>query len=261
MLYPATALVIGMPLAILSMHGAALVFTFVGSAVLAYGITRDSWHRLPMLLSAAFVDSALGAQWSPLLVASIFIPALACFASAKPQLGVAVLSGVRSRQGVVAAAIGAIFFLGLSLVLEPGWISEWLQAVSTAEHMRSPILQPPGFLIPLVLLRWRRPEAWVIFLSACLPMTLMWYSFLVLLAFPRSYREACVLSVVSSLGYGIVNVVNELQPHDLQTGRIIWGIVVCTTFLPAVISVLRRAVPLQDLTSMQAPHRLSPDRL
>jgi hypothetical protein len=193
-----------------------------------------------MFLSAAFANSALGAQWSPLLIAALFIPTLAVFISVKPQLGLAVLAGNLSKRSIVSAGIGGIVLMSISLALLPKWPLEWFRAASTADHMRSPLFQPFGFLILLVLTRWRRPESWIVLTLACLPQTLMWYSFLILLAFPRAYREACVLSLVSSVGFFLAGVVAETKPTVERTGAILWAIVVFTTFLPAVISILRR---------------------
>jgi hypothetical protein len=244
MLYPATSFVIIMPLAYLSAHAAAMIFVFVSAFLLAYGATRTSWHLLPMFGSAAFVDCALGGQWSPLLVAALFTPWLGFFACAKPQLGFAVVAGRPSGEMIRAAALGCGLLFLTSWALLPHWPFEWLAAARTADHMRAPITQPLGWLIALVLLRWRYSESWLVFVAACLPQTLMWYSFLVLLATARTYREACYTSLISSIGYFVVHLVAETQPQREPTGMILWGIVVLTCYLPVVIMLLRRpAVP------------------
>lgn len=253
LIYPATSFVVALPLTVLSMRSAALVFVFIGSALLGYGATRDGWHRLPMFASGAFLDNALAAQWSPLLVAGLFIPVLAVFACTKPQLGFAVLAGSFRRISIVAAAIGAVILLTVAFALLPTWLGEWLAAASTAKHMKVALLQPPGFLIALVLIKWRRPESWAVLVAAALPQTLSWYSFLILLAFPRTYREACVLSLVSSVGLFLADWVAETRPAVEPTGQILWAIVICTTFLPATIAILRRpneaAHPALDVLS------------
>ena len=248
MLYPATSLVAALPLALLSAHGAALLFTFLSAALLTYGATRDTWHRVPMLCSAAMVDSALGAQWSPLLVAALFIPALSIFATAKPQLGIAVIIGNGSKRSLQWAATGALVFFLISLAMIPGWPQEWLKAIATADHMKIPLLQPFGFLILALLLKVRHFDALAVFAAACLPQTLMWYGFLILLAFPKSYREACVLSLISSAGYFFVHFVAESQAHTPTTGMILWAIVICTTFIPTTISILLSQKDQVDIT-------------
>ena len=67
--------------------------------------------------------------------------------------------------------------------------------------MQPPLIHTGGFVILLALLRWRRPEAWLVVLMACMPASRAWYNLLVLLAaVPKTYREAAMLSLVSSFG-------------------------------------------------------------
>lgn len=240
LLYPMPSLVAVMPLAVFSMRNAALASVFFSSTLLAFGATRDGWHTLPMFASAAFIDTTVGAQWSSLLVAGLFLPWLGVVILAKPQLGLAVVAGNASKRIFLPTVIGTLVLVAVSFALVPSWLKEWILLAKTADHMKAVVFQPGGFLILLVMMRWRRPEAWLVLLTALLPQTLMWYSFLVLLAFPRTYREACVLSLVSSVGCLIARGLAEKLPPVESTGKLIWGIVVVTTFIPAVIAILRR---------------------
>lgn len=239
-LYPAPSILIALPFSFLSVHAAAIAFVFAGSAILAFGATRDGWQTLPMFGSAAFVDCALTAQWSPLLVAGLFFPAIAAFACAKPQIGLPTLAGSTSGRAIWIGIGGAVFLMAVSFMVLPQWFSEWFATLGSADHMKSALLQPPGFLILLVLLRWKRPESWLVLSLATIPQTLMWYSVLILLAFPRTYREACVLSLISSVGYFVGHLIAETRPHVEPTGHYIWAVLVCTTFLPTVAAILRR---------------------
>jgi hypothetical protein len=126
LLYPAPALVAAMPLALLAKRPAAYAFTFISAALLGFGITRGSWHRLPILASAAFVDTTLGGQWSSILVAAIFLPTLAAIACVKPQLGLAALVGASSRRAITAALLGTLLLGAISFALVPSWFGEWL---------------------------------------------------------------------------------------------------------------------------------------
>lgn len=238
-LYPVPSLLVAMPFSFLAVRSAALAFVFVGSTLLGYGATRDGWHLLPMFASSAFVDCALAAQWSPLLIAGFFIPWLGAIACAKPQLGLAVLAGSRSLSSLVAASAGGVILLAISFALLPNWLREWVGMLGTADHMKAALFQPFGFLIALVLLRWRLAESWAVLVVATLPQTLMWYSVLILLALPRTYREACVISLVSSVGYFLVHLIAENRPPVQPTGDILWAVLICTTFLPTVASILR----------------------
>ena len=85
------------------------------------------------------------------------------------------------------------------------------------------------------LLRWKRAEAWLVFLAAALPQTFMWYSALVLLVIAGSYKEALTLSFVASLGFGIV----AQHRWELSAG-VSWAVYVLSTFVPAIIVILKR---------------------
>lgn len=236
--YPATAFVAAIPFTLFSFRDAAIALVAISTFLLAYGLTANSWHRLPLFPSAAFIDSVHAAQWTIILTAALFLPWLAVFVAAKPQSGGAVLASSRSRTTWVAGLLGAAVLLTLSLVFLPGWPMDWLRIIKTADHIRAPIMGPLGPLVLVVLTRWRRPEAWLVLASACLPQTFMWYSTLILLATPQSYREACVLSLLSTAGFVGTLLVIKWDPPNVRT--LMWAILLCSTYLPVVIAILRR---------------------
>jgi hypothetical protein len=215
-----------------------LLFVFISCFALTFGCTRDSWHRLPMLASASFFDSVIAAQWSIVLTAALFIPALSFFVFVKPQSGIPVLAAATRRATWGIALFGGLSLLVVSLWILPGWPREWFRFVQQANHMKAPLLTPVGVLTLAVLLRWRRPESWLIVVGAALPQTLMWYSGLMPLAIARTYREACALSLLSTLGYLLATVALIEHPHPI--GPILWGIFAASVYLPAVAIVLRR---------------------
>src|SRR6185312_10208820 len=90
--YPATALVLMSPLALLPVALARCLFVGASAALLAYGVTRISWARLPLFGSCAFMVAAVAAQWSPLMTAALCMPALAWIVSAKPNIGFALFA-------------------------------------------------------------------------------------------------------------------------------------------------------------------------
>lgn len=238
LLYPGTALVAAIPFAPLSNRNASLAFVAISTFLLAFGITAGSWHRLPLFPSAAFVESVHAAQWTIILTAALFLPWLAILAAAKPQSGLPVLAGSTSRNALVASAIGAALMLALSFVFLPHWLGDWLPLARAADHMRAPVTGPVGLLILPVMLRWRRWESWLVLANACLPQTFMWYSALMLLATAATYREACVLSLISTAGFGLTLLAIEMNPAGLP--RVMWAFYLCTVFLPVVVAILRR---------------------
>lgn len=237
--YPATAFVSAIPLAAFSEQVASIVFVALGAFLLAYGITADGWHRLPLIASAAFMDSVLAAQWTIILTAAIFLPWLGMLAAAKPQTGLPVLAGSASRTAIRAGALGTAALFAISFVWLPSWPSEWLALIKGAKHLHAPLLNPLGFLVVLVLLRWRRPEAWLVLVSAILPQTFMWYSALALITVAATYREACVLSLISTTGFLLASL--AVYKGVSQLGITTWTIYIGATFLPAVVIILRRA--------------------
>lgn len=238
LLYPASSFVAVLPFALLREQPAVLLFVALSVFLMTYGITAGSWHRLPMLASAAFMDSVLAAQWTMLMTAALFLPWVAILTAVKPQSGVPVVAASKSGSAVVAAALSALVLLAASLVMLPGWPSEWLRIVSKASYERPPLLHPLGVLVLLLLLRWRRREAWLVLLTACLPQTFMWYSALVLLTVADTYREACAISLISSFGFLLGNWLIYVGAPSLPMAT--WTVYIATTFIPCVVLILRR---------------------
>jgi hypothetical protein len=236
--YPATAFVAAMPFAPLSEQAASIAFVALAAFLLVYGLTADGWHRLPLIASAAYMDSVLAAQWTIILTAAVFLPWLGLLAVAKPQTGLPVLAGATSRNAIVAGAIGALALLAVSLFLLPSWPSEWLAQIRSGNPLHAPLINPLGCLVALVLLRWRRPEAWLVFVTAMLPQTFMWYSALALLTVAATYREACALSLISTIGFLLGNL--AIYKGISHLGTVAWMIYIAATFLPAVVVILRR---------------------
>ena len=147
MILPGTALVAVAPLTLFPVKAAALLFVAMSSFALTFGITRKGWHLLPMLASAAFFDSVFAAQWSMLMTAALFLPALAALACVKPQIGIPVVASAPTRATWLYALVGGLALLAVSLVLLPSWPSEWTSLVMGVAHMRAPLLSFPGLLL------------------------------------------------------------------------------------------------------------------
>jgi hypothetical protein len=238
-MYPATAYAFAIPFAGLSDGVAAALFVAASTFLLVYGMTAGTWHRLPMLASIAFLSSVQLAQWSIVITAMLFLPVLAALAAVKPQAAFPVIASSPSRVALTAALIGGLVLLAVSIALLPSWPLEWWRIVRETQQLRPPIMRLGGPLILLVLLRWRRPEAWLVFLMACMPQSWAWYNALTLLAIATTYREACVLSLVSSAG-GLA-AVWYIRDSSSPASYPAWGAaLVAFAYLPATIAVLRR---------------------
>lgn len=239
LMYPATTYVAAIPFAVLPDRFASVLFIALSSFALAYGITARTWHLLPLFASVAYLTSVQLAQWSILITAILFVPWLAVFAAAKPQAALPVILSSPKSVSIKAAVIGAALLFAASLTFLPSWPIEWMSLIRGAQQFRAPIVRFGGIGIALVLLRWRRQEAWLVFLMALVPQSWAWYNVLTLLAIPATYREACVLSVVSSIGaIGAAYFAAGKSPSEFDA---IWGAaMVAFAYLPATIVVLRR---------------------
>ena len=240
LLYPGNAMVLAIPLSWLPEIVAACVFVWLSTALLAYAVTERGWDRLFIFPSSAFIVAARAAQWSPLFSAAYCLPWLGFMLSAKPNLGAAIGLSSSSRKTVVMGIAGFLVLGAISLVMLPTWPRSWLAAVS-ASNVLIPILRPGGFVILLALLRWKRPEARLILLLACVPQTGSWYEALPLLLVATTRRETQILSLVSSLGYLLVlGFLIRGQP-EAQFNAEVSSLMIAFAYLPAMIVVLRRA--------------------
>ena len=236
--YPATTFVAAIPLSWMPQLVASLFFVWISSWLLTYELTRSGWHKLYLVASAPFVVAAGAAQWSPLFSAMLLRPSLGLLAAAKPNLGAAITLGSDSTRLVVYSMAGALILLAVSLALMPEWISYWLANVSRASHLVSPITRPGGVLVLAALLRWRRFDARLVLLLACVPQTGAWYEALPLLILPETKTECRVVSMLSSLGYAATLFIpthSERQFNQDTATLMVWF-----CYLPATWLVLSR---------------------
>ena len=76
----------------------------ISTAVLAYVVTRHSYHLLPLFLSASFAHAAVMGQWSLILTAAMLVPWLAFLGAVKPNVGIAMLGASLSWRAAAAMA-------------------------------------------------------------------------------------------------------------------------------------------------------------
>ena len=74
--YPLPAALVGVPFSFFEPSTGAGVFFGLSVALLSYGLLRDRYGRLLIFLAMPFWFALVWAQWSPLIMASAFIPAL-----------------------------------------------------------------------------------------------------------------------------------------------------------------------------------------
>jgi len=233
LLYPLPALLLTAPFTFIPLPLARGVFAGIGTAAFTWAVTRQHRWTLYFLLSGAMLWSWAVVQWAPLLVAAILTPWLSWVLAVKPTSGFALWSGWPNRMAV----IGGLLFVGLSLLVRPGWIPEWLASVSRTSH-EPHLLRPGGFLLLLGLLRWRRPEARLLAALALVPQTTALYETLPLALLCRSRPEAAAFAGLTMLAH-LVFLLGPQGPWPVGA-EYQWWVLLVLVYLPAIASVLTR---------------------
>jgi len=241
--YPLPAAMWAVPFALFSHAiGGGL---FVGSAFgcVAFGLTRDGWQRLPILVSGPALWCLHIGQWTPLVVAATLMPSFAWAAAAKPTIGFAAFLYRPSWRFVWVGSAA----LALSLLLSPSWPLRWWAATHQAEgaNWTIPLLQPFGWLLLLTVLRWRTPEGRLLFALSVMPQGLAIYDQFMLMLIARTRTEAILFALWSQLvplGVGYLTIPDDLSAADGVAATFpFWArIVTYTMFLPALGFVLWR---------------------
>jgi len=193
--YPATVFVVLAPLALLPTIPARAVFAAVATFALTMALTRDGWHRLPLLMSAGFQSALVRVQWDPLLVAAIAYPVLGALWVVKPHAGVVCATGLRDRRGFTLATVGGLAVLLVSLTRDPGWPLEWLGVLR--EGLHTVTLVPLGIIAALALRRWREPEGRLTAAFGLVPFSHLPYASVLLFLTPRTWRQACAMALAT----------------------------------------------------------------
>ncbi|HEX5108481.1 MAG TPA: hypothetical protein VFV95_08550 [Vicinamibacterales bacterium] len=193
-LYPLTAAVATLPLAPLPANIADAVFMALGSALLAWALTRETTRNPQMLVfaSVAFLANLGNAQWSPLITAAGLLPGLGFLLACKPTLGLAFLAAYPSWRSIAAAGL----FTLITVAIWPWWPAAWLQVLTLQTHP-PPVMQWGGPLMLLGLLKWRRPEARLLVGLACVPHTVTLYEVIPLFLVVQTWTEGVVLALLT----------------------------------------------------------------
>jgi hypothetical protein len=258
--YPLPALVIVAPLGLAPVLIARVLFACCSTALFVWAITRDSWSRLPVLLSVSFMVTMELGQWSVLIAASFFLPPLAGFAIAKPNFGLALAAAAKEDRTLWWFACGSLGLLIVSQVVQPGWHQSWLANLREADHFKSPLLRPLGFLMLLAALKWRRPEArWLLALS-CMPQAPSFYDQMLLAVVCLTRQEALAFAVSTIALFFYVGF-NVPQPDYASWGNLVGNGTLWLCYFPALVMVLRRpnqgALPAILRRSYRRPKSLS----
>jgi hypothetical protein len=232
--YPFPTLLIAAPFALLPLTAAVPAFVGLSGALLAYAVVTRCPDRIPLFLGAGFFVALILGQWSPLVTATVLLPALSWLAVIKPNLGLAVTAANPTRLAI----LGGGGLLVATWFIHPGWPAEWLHNLHSMPPHPMPVQLPGGFLILLSLLRWRRKEARLLAAMACVPQLMYFADQLPLWLIPTSRRETMVLSGLSAIAWMlslVTNIEAGRSPAFSSVPYVLLGV-----YLPALIMVLRR---------------------
>lgn len=233
LLYPLPALLVTAPFTWIPLPLARGIFAGLGTVWFTWVITRRHRWTLYFLLSGAMLWSWAVVQWPPLLIAAALTPPLSWLLAVKPTLGFALWSGWPNRKAI----IGGLLFVGLTLMVRPGWIPEWLASVAKTPHQPH-LLRPGGFLMLLGLLRWRRPEGRLLAALCLIPQTTALYETLPLALICRNRPEAAGFAGLTMLAH----ILFQLGPQGPWPvgAEYQWWVLLALVYVPAAVVVLRR---------------------
>jgi hypothetical protein len=233
--YPLTAILVGVPFAAFAFPVARVLWAILSGAAFAWAALRYGRGLPTALLSANFLNAVIQGQWSPLLIAAALVPALSWLLAAKPSIGAALFVAFPSRRAVVAG----FGLVAVALVVYPTWPLRWLESLHTVVHV-SPVRSPGGFILLLALLRWRRPEARLLAVLACVPQIIGLYETLPLFLIPRTRWQGYALAGLSYVAaFGQVAAVPRTPGMPLETMLAArWPFMLFCLYLPALVMVL-----------------------
>jgi hypothetical protein len=243
--YPLPSILAGIPWTIVSTPAdACFVFMSVSAAAFAWALMEHGYAPLLGFFAAGMRFAVEVVQWSPLFAGAFAVTPLALFFVVKPHVGAAMWLARPSWWGVA----GVLGFIAIAFAIEPNWVSAWRAALAKGASLgigsqypyTPPVLLPGGFLALLAILRWRRPEARLLFALACAPQSLLLYETVPLALIPRGWKESSLYLILShvALWYFLAQRPwpDENVTKALTSGRIYTLLL----FVPLTLMILRR---------------------
>ncbi len=197
--YPLTAAIVSLPLGLLPLETARMVFVGGGAALFGYAVGRERPYLWPTFFGLPFLVSARSANWPPILTAAMLLPTLGWLAAVKPNLGVAMLASARGKRDVLVILGGGAVLLAASLAVNPRWPWEWREALAASEHFRPLLVRPGGVVMLAALLCWRDPDARLLLALAVVPQTGFFYDSLPACLVARNRKQAAIIALSTQI--------------------------------------------------------------
>jgi|SRR5579862_9899039 len=192
-----------------------------------------------MYLSWSFLSALMWIQWTPLICAPWFLPALATVVLIKPNITLPLLLTGDFEKALVErrqwkwAILPAVVLL-LSLIWYPHWPAVWYKQVRTYQGISPPLLSMPlGPIVILSMLNWRDRRAWLLVIFALMPQRMV-YDQLPLLLIANSRRQLWILVAASWISLAIF-----LRSNGWGSVPLGWqNFLLATLYLPAVAMII-----------------------
>jgi len=175
-------------------------------------------------------------------------------------MGCAGLAATLSRRYAILFALPVI----ASVIVWPWWPLAWFNELHdvAGHYYHIPLLVKGGFLVPLALSRWRRPEARLLLVMACAPQTMFNYDQLPLLLIARGRIQVAAFALLSYVPRWLNDIIYGPSAADREAlfNHLAPFIVACY-YLPSLAIVLSRpndctVPPWLDRVMMRSPHWL-----
>ena len=211
--YPLPAIILVAPLTIVPVAAARFVFSVLAGTTLGFAMgTR--WRTLwPLFLSQAFLLAVTRNQWSPFMLAAIWVPAVGFMIAAKPNIGLIALAGQR-RETVLRVVLLAGALCAISFVVRPSWLGEWLALARSAPNNEIALLQPAGFVLLGGLILWRTLEGRLLLTASVVPQTPSVYDALLLFPLCQTRMQAALLALLTHAAQFAVLQLGPYPNHD-----------------------------------------------
>jgi hypothetical protein len=248
--YPMPALLIALPFTPLPPAAAGACFFGVSSGLLAFALSRRGWAPLLTLVSGPYFGAAGLAQWSPLTMAAVFLPAIYPAIAAKTNIGLAAAVAYPSARGLLFA----LAFVALSIAVYPPWVAGWLQNAGDNGAYVPPALILPGPLLILAWLHWRLPSGRLLGAMSLIPQLLAWADQLMLLLIPQTTRQYLFLTAASWVCYGGWLIARSSLPlgHPIRPAHI-WVMLFYLIALGLVLAQGHGLISRGDLRRVDPP--------
>lgn len=243
--YPLPSVFMALPTAPLPAVWSSAITVGATSGLLAFAISRENFSRLPIFLSAQFMmGAAAGSAPMILVTAAIAWPALQWLIVMKPNLGLAAFAARPTWRAIWGTAA----LCGVAFLLVPDWPVYWVRQVLSMKggdthrvlgHL-SPIMVPGGVVLVLALLRWRRPEARMLFVMSLVPQTMTFHDVLPVMLVPQTFRQSLTLGLLS---HGAFLLARSELISETDVGTMFHNtapLALWLMYVPALILVLRR---------------------